>query len=67
MYKSEVCEQNGDKVSNNDQSCHICVTWLKGRTWKIWDSVYKYVLHVGVFCQDLKIYFLDTLRHNTNL
>ena len=23
------CDQNGDRVSKNDKSCHICIWWLK--------------------------------------
>ena len=27
---SEGCDQNGDRVSKNDKSCHICIMRLKG-------------------------------------
>ena len=39
---SEDCDQNGDRVSKNDESCHICIMWKKcfSKIWKIWDSVY---------------------------
>ena len=23
------CDQNGERVSKNDESCHICIRWLK--------------------------------------
>ena len=25
----EGCGQNGDRVSKNDDSCYICISWLK--------------------------------------
>ena len=40
---SNGCDQNCDRVSKNDESCHICLRWLKScfsELWKIWDSVY---------------------------
>ena len=27
---SEGCDQNGDRVSMNDKSCHICILSLEG-------------------------------------
>ena len=40
---SEGCDQNGDRVSKNDKSCHICSMRLKAvlvKYEKIWGSVY---------------------------
>ena len=42
---SKGCDQNGDRVSKNNESCNICIRWLKScfcELWKIWDSVYMY-------------------------
>ena len=30
VWISDECDQNGDRVSKNDKSCHICSTRQKG-------------------------------------
>ena len=46
-WVNEVCDQNGDRVSKNNKSCHICRMRLKkgfSKIWKIWYSVLYYQL-----------------------
>ena len=43
----EVCDQNGDRVSKNHKSWHMCSKRQKGVSsliWKIWGSVYKCIM-----------------------
>ena len=60
--KCQICcvTKNGDKVSKNDESCHICNKWLKScfsELWKMWDSVYTFSNDIGSLTQWItKIY-----------
>ena len=38
------CYWKGDRLFQNDENCHVCISWLKGifsSFKKRWDSVYK--------------------------
>ena len=44
------CDQSGDGVSKNNESCNICIIWLKSvlaRYKKTWESVYLWIIHKG--------------------
>ena len=58
---SEGCDQNGNRVSKNDKSCHICSMRLKGVlvTYEKYGTMFIYL---GIDEGETKLHYLGLLR-----